>query len=113
MKQFRQLTDFVKYCEQINEKQEESAKFLLVSIFAFSYNKEELLEDIQEALEQYYKWLKVAIDGEHYLLAGCIQSAKEAEIDHYVDLAKQSLKLNIKKDIKTIDKVVKFKLLGY
>ena len=112
MKHFSGLTEFVKYCEQINEKQEDSPKFLLTSIFAFCYDKDELMEDINEALEEYYKWQAIAVEGEYYSLAGCILNAKEAEMNHYIQLAKSSLKINLKKDITQLDSKIKFKYLA-
>lgn len=113
MKKFKQITDFIKYCENINENNDENPEFFLISILAASLTKEELLNDAEEALNEYYKWLKVSIDTESYYSAGCIFSAKEAEMAHYTDLGKAVLKKTIKKDIIALDKSIKLKILGY
>lgn len=113
MEKFKSITKFVEYCEGINENKDESPEFFLISVLAATLTKEELLHDANEALNEYYKWLKVAVDTESYYSAGCIFSAKEAEMSHYTDLGKAVLKKTIKKDIINLDKAMKLKYLGY
>jgi len=113
MQKFKTITNFVDYCENINENQDDSVEFFLISTLAASLTKEELLSDAGEALKEYYKWLKMAIDTESFYIAGTIFSAKEAEMAHYMDLGKAVLKKTIKKDIIALDKAMKLKYLGY
>jgi hypothetical protein len=113
MQKFTSISKFVEYCEVINENSDDSVEFFLISTLAASLTKEELLKDAEEALKEYYKWLKVAVETESYYTAGTIFNAKEAEMAHYIDLGKAVLKKTIKKDIINLDKSIKLKYLGY
>jgi hypothetical protein len=113
MKKFKSITKFVDYCEEINENQDDSVEFFLISTLAATLTKEELLLDAEEALNEYYKWLSIAVDSESFYVAGTIFNAKESEMAHYMDLGKAVLKKTIKKDIINIDKAIKLKYLGY
>lgn len=113
MKQFKSLNAFVKYCHEINETEEDNLEFLLISALAASSTKEELLDDAKDALKEYYRWMKIAIDYELFESAGAIQNALQSESDHYIQLAKVVLKKNIKKDIYELNKHIKLKTLGY
>jgi len=113
MKKFTSITKFVDYCNEINENQDDSAEFLLISVLAASLSKEELLSDAEETLKEYYKWLKMAVETESFYIAGTIFNAKEAEMAHYIDLGKAVLNKKIKKDITNLDKAMKLKYLGY
>ncbi len=108
MEQFKTLTSFVEYCESIAE---ESNEFWLLSSLAANLTKEELLDDMKDCLEVYFKWTHVAVEEEMYLCAGLIWSAMEHEMDHYEQLGRALYKVSIKKDINKITKDLKMKYL--
>ena len=96
MEEIKNLYDFVKYCESVGE---ENNDMFLISIFAANLTKEELLQDIRKCLTIYYKWLKVAVDSEYYLMADKIWTAKDYEIKHYCTLGKMINKKSINQKI--------------
>jgi len=101
MKTFKNLLDFVGYCEMVLE---DSNDLFIIAMIASHLTEEEMLVEVEVCLEVYYFWLKQAIASELYLLAGCIVNAKESEIEHYFNLASAVLKKNINKEIIEIDK---------
>lgn len=108
MKKFKDLYQFVEYCEEINNDTE---GFFLLSLVASTSTKEELLEDATKTLTEYYKWLKEAIDEELFNMASIIHKALENEKVHYMELGRCVLKASISKDIKRLDTELKERYL--
>jgi hypothetical protein len=87
---FKTLLEFVKYCEEVcdNIDDQDEDFFLLSTIAAATHiNLERLLEDAAITLDAYYYWLLEAVQQEMYLCAAQIVTAKNCEIDHYIQLA--------------------------
>ena len=86
---FRNLLEFISYCEEVCENIEDTQDlFILSTIATASYvNIERLLEDAATSLNLYYHWLQIAIEQEMYMCAAQIVTAKQCEIEHYIQLA--------------------------
>jgi hypothetical protein len=86
---FKNLIEFISYCEEVCDSIEDSEElFILSTIASASYiNLERLIEDANITLNQYYHWLKEAIKEEMYMSAAQIVTAKQCEIEHYLQLA--------------------------
>lgn len=100
MQHFDNLLEFVAYCETVTE---DTNDLFLISALAAHLTKEDLLDDVYRCLDVYYFWLKEAINQELYYMAAQIVTAKQAEIEHYIELANAVLKQDIKQDIIQID----------
>jgi hypothetical protein len=107
MQKFKSLKDFITYCNEINENEDDSMEFFLISTIAATLTIEELLGDSIETLEEYYKWLKFVIKQENYRYASIIFNAKQLEMQHYIDLGSAVLKKNIKTDIMDLDEYIR------
>lgn len=111
---FENLYEFVKYCEQVIEIEEDedddtSTDWILL-MTASKLKKEELLQDIEKTLEIYYNWQAEAVRKEFYILADVIKKTIEIEITHYLRLAK-SLSFKIKEEVTKINADLKTKYL--
>lgn len=86
---FKNLLEFISYCEEVCENIEDTQDlFILSTIASASYvNLERLLEDAAITLNLYYHWLQIAIEQEMYMCAAQIVTAKQCEIEHYIQLA--------------------------
>jgi len=87
---FKTLLEFVKYCEEVcdNIEDQDDDFFLLSTVAAASHiNLERLVEDAAITLNAYYYWLCEAVQKEMYMCAAQIVTAKNCEIDHYIQLA--------------------------
>ena len=109
MKKFRDLNDFVTYCESVNNRSNDF--YLLSSLIQLTANEDELMYDIYECLEEYYFFLRQAVDAELYLLCGIIFSASEVEIAEYKQVCKQILGKSYAKTIDHINLKLKEKFL--
>lgn len=87
---FKTLLEFVKYCEEVcdNTEKQDDGFFLLATIAGASHlNAERLLEDAAISIDAYYYWLVQAVREEMYMCAAQIITAKNCEINHYIELA--------------------------
>lgn len=108
MKAFKNLTNFLKYCEQVcSYDDSDEDEFIILSALAeASYlTPEKLIEDVEITLHVYYKFLVQAITEEMYMCAAQIVDAKQCEIEHYIRLANSVLPLDdLKEAIINTDK---------
>lgn len=91
MKAFKNLTNFLKYCEQVcSYDDSDEDEFVILSALAqTSYlTPEKLIEDVEITLHVYYNFLVQSIKEEMYMCAAQIVDAKQCEIEHYIRLAK-------------------------
>jgi hypothetical protein len=116
MKAFKNLTNFIKYCEQVcNYDDSDEDEFVILAALAqASYlTPEKLIEDVEITLHVYYKFLEEAIDQELYYMAAVIVTAKNCEIEHYINLSNNVLPLDeLKESIIQVDKELNQQYLG-
>ena len=87
---FKTLIEFISYCEEVCDNiDDQDEDFILLSTIASAQyiNCERLLEDAAITLNAYYYWLKEAVTQEMYYNAAQIVTAKNCEIEHYIQLA--------------------------
>lgn len=108
MKAFKNLTNFLKYCEEVcsYDDSDEDEFVILAALAEASYlTPEKLIEDVEITLHVYYKFLSQAVSEEMYMCAAQIVDAKQCEIEHYIRLANNILPLdNLKESIINVDK---------
>lgn len=108
MKAFKNLTNFLKYCEEVcSYSDNDDDEFIILAALAeASYlTPEKLIEDVEITLHVYYTFLVQSIQEEMYMCAAQIVEAKQCEIEHYINLGNSVLPLdNLKESIINVDK---------
>jgi len=108
MKPFKNLIEFINYCEEVCSMDEQDDDFFLLTILASvsTITKERILEDLNKCLTVYYGWLKNAVDEEMFSSAAQIVQAKQCELEHFIKLANVVIKEDITKDVIALDKLL-------
>jgi len=109
MKRFKNLVEFTAYCEDVLKEENDN---WLLSLLTPALSIPELAFDILKCYDEYYKWLKIAVDTECYYLADIIKKALEEEEEHYKNLARGVNMQNIQKEFKSINDLMKKKYLN-
>jgi hypothetical protein len=87
--EYKNLIEFVNYCEEVCDNITDTEELTIIAAIANAncITLERLIEDAATTLNVYYHWLKEAIKQELFYLAAQIVTAKQCEIEHYIQLA--------------------------
>lgn len=111
MTKFVNLQQFIQYCNTVILDTNDF--FLLNFLFMTGASEEDILEDAQHAIEEYYIFLQESLRTENYKAASIINQALYLELDHYKSLCVSLLGIDLSDKIDIINNHLKYEYLPH